>query len=206
MIKIKEVFKNKYTFIAVLPVLIFLLYQVNGVSTAHAVSGACSSHGGVNCSAGAGLSGKAVCNDGWTSSVNFSQADECRTSCTPPTASGCTSESDYGVLELKLARYGHLGESSSDAGALLQCRQQITSYQSQLQSYNSCVSNLSSNSGNASTDLNSYMQTYMQNYCSTIVYLEGFSQIYLELHRSDSLIKHSYHSCASQNIRNKKDC
>lgn len=49
--------------------------------TTLATSGACSSHGGINCSAGASFDGKVMCNDGWTnSSVYFSDADECRSS------------------------------------------------------------------------------------------------------------------------------
>lgn len=35
----------------------------------NAISGACSSHNGVNCSMGRQLNGKAYCNDGWTESV-----------------------------------------------------------------------------------------------------------------------------------------
>lgn len=34
-----------------------------------AISGACSSHGGVNCTAGRQLNGKVICNDGWTDSI-----------------------------------------------------------------------------------------------------------------------------------------
>ena len=45
----------------------------------HAISGTCSSHGGVNCSVGASYSGKAQCNDGWVdSSVYFSDVIECK--------------------------------------------------------------------------------------------------------------------------------
>ncbi len=36
---------------------------------AYATSGACSSHGGVNCSMGMQLNGKVYCNDGWTDSI-----------------------------------------------------------------------------------------------------------------------------------------
>lgn len=45
---------------------------------AHAISGACSWHNGVNCPIGAGPGGKVVCNDGWiNSSVYFSDTEEC---------------------------------------------------------------------------------------------------------------------------------
>lgn len=46
----------------------------------YATSGACSNHGGVNCSVGAGTSGQVVCNDGWDeSSVQYSDTSECQT-------------------------------------------------------------------------------------------------------------------------------
>lgn len=49
-------------------------------SISFATSGACSSHGGVDCSAGPALGGKVMCNDGWiNSSVYFSSAQECNT-------------------------------------------------------------------------------------------------------------------------------
>ncbi len=45
---------------------------------AFATSGACSSHSGVNCSAGPGLGGKVICNDGWIdSSVYYISMDKC---------------------------------------------------------------------------------------------------------------------------------
>jgi len=49
-----------------------------------ATSGECSYHGGVNCGAGANAQGYAVCNDGWISSVYYSQTDECQMSCLTP--------------------------------------------------------------------------------------------------------------------------
>lgn len=52
-----------------------------GINTALAISGACSYHSGVNCSAGANFDGKVICNDGWSnSSVYFSDASECQNS------------------------------------------------------------------------------------------------------------------------------
>ncbi|MFA7049846.1 MAG: hypothetical protein WC164_01905 [Patescibacteria group bacterium] len=45
---------------------------------AKASSGACSGHGGINCSAGADYDGSVICNDGWRdSSVKYYDADEC---------------------------------------------------------------------------------------------------------------------------------
>lgn len=45
--------------------------------TAFATSGECSYHGGVNCVAGPNVYGDAICNDGWASSVLYSQTSEC---------------------------------------------------------------------------------------------------------------------------------
>ena len=61
----------------------FLLFPLS----AYATSGACSGHGGVNCSAGAGASGQVICNDGWDgSSVSYASMEECQTpQPTPPT-------------------------------------------------------------------------------------------------------------------------
>ena len=64
-----------------------------------ATSGACSSHGGVDCSAGAdSATGNAICNDGWVSSTSYYNTDECQASrshCIIPTG-GC----DQTVLDL----------------------------------------------------------------------------------------------------------
>jgi len=48
-------------------------------SVVHATSGACSYHSGVNCSIGADYNGYAICNDGSSSGVLFSDMDECKT-------------------------------------------------------------------------------------------------------------------------------
>jgi hypothetical protein len=48
-------------------------------SISHATSGACSDHGGVNCSTGPNIDGSVVCNDGWMdSSVKYNDMDECK--------------------------------------------------------------------------------------------------------------------------------
>lgn len=48
------------------------------ISRVLATSGACSDHGGVNCSAGPSPSGNAICNDGYESSTSYSSTDECQ--------------------------------------------------------------------------------------------------------------------------------
>ncbi len=67
-----------------------------------ATSGACSYHGGVNCSAGASFAGKVQCNDGWiNSSVYFSSASECSTTyiptCCLPTKTNYYCEQSYAL-------------------------------------------------------------------------------------------------------------
>jgi hypothetical protein len=48
------------------------------VPNIYATSGACSSHGGVNCSAGADTDGSVICYDGWkNSSVAYSSMEKC---------------------------------------------------------------------------------------------------------------------------------
>lgn len=47
-------------------------------STSFATSGACSGHGGVNCSLGPDRDGSVICNDGWTNSkVSYSSMVKC---------------------------------------------------------------------------------------------------------------------------------
>lgn len=68
--------KHKYkTSIALVLFLTVLFFVAQPVS---ADSGACSWHGGVNCAAGSGVHGGAICNDGYESSVSYSSMDECR--------------------------------------------------------------------------------------------------------------------------------
>ena len=139
-----------------------------------ATSGACSSHGGVNCSAGASIGGKVICNDGWTnSSVYFSEADECKaSSCTPPSGTGCKTENDYGALSVKLnAQGGYLGMSASQQSLLNQCRNEINSYRTDLQDYNNCLSD----SSNYNTSLNNYSDYQLNNFDS---YLNSEMQKY----------------------------
>jgi len=105
------------------------------------ISGACSSHGGVNCSAGANLEGNVVCNDGWAnSSVLFSQTDECN--CPLPVSYGCKTENDYGALlnsNITSGQQEFMNQISS--GSLKACRDQITKYQADLLTYNKCLAN-----------------------------------------------------------------
>lgn len=65
-----------------LPLLTFALYffalQSIKPAEVYATSGCCSYHGGVNCSAGAQINGRVICNDGWTgSSCSYSSMAMC---------------------------------------------------------------------------------------------------------------------------------
>lgn len=135
-----------FSFLSLIPVSVF------------ATSGACSSHGGVNCSAGADYSGKVQCNDGWVnSSVYFSDTDECKVSCVPPVKTNCSTEADYAIIQ-QYAVTGGQGVASAD-GLLQACRSSIIQYQAQIINYNSCLA--TNNNYSTQTSVN----TQMQNYC-----------------------------------------
>jgi len=108
-----------------------------------ATSGACSSHMGVNCSAGPSVYGKVMCNDGWiNSSINFSDAIECTTqnSCIPPQAFQYTSEAQCSGLWTLLIQNGSARYTPELANGQVQsCRDQVTNYQNALQKYNNCL-------------------------------------------------------------------
>ena len=171
--------------------ILFLLFLTS--NTAHAISGACSSHNGVNCSSGADSNGKVVCNDGWTnSSVYFSDTDECKTKslCVYVEPIGCNSESDYDNLSNQeqerlggeralLGNAGMLGEISGQSelenlqkefqNKLDNCRKDINNNASWLLSYNECLKNKSVSENNiqstSAINENAYIQSKMNEYC-----------------------------------------
>jgi murein L,D-transpeptidase YcbB/YkuD len=131
-------------------------------ATALATSGACSDHGGVDCSAGAQANGNVVCNDGWTgSSVSYSSMDECQATmpvCNYPFQPSCSlsaiqqqEQNALNSAEIDTVMQGGLGSPSGAALSLniqntysleySQCQNQWTSYQSELNDYNSCIQN-----------------------------------------------------------------
>jgi len=115
-----------------------ILFMIPAVS--FAVSGACSSHGGVNCSS-ASYSGNAICNDGWESSTNFYDTDECRATCYAPVPSNCSNERDYQTLQTEGYRTGAMRYSvEAFQGTLNACRDSITKYQNELSEYQKCRS------------------------------------------------------------------
>jgi chitodextrinase len=129
-------------------------------ATALATSGACSDHGGVDCSAGAQANGNVVCNDGWTgSSVSYSSMDECQATmpvCNYPFQPSCSlsaiqqqEQNALNSAEIDTVMQGGLGSPSGAALSLniqntysleySQCQSQWTAYQSQLTGYNTCI-------------------------------------------------------------------
>jgi hypothetical protein len=111
---------------------------------AFAVSGACSSHGGVNCSAGASSSGNAVCNDGWESSTSYYNTDECKTNitdyCILPHIYGCTEESSYTQDQDLCAQYQAQGVSTNYfCIQAIQCRSEIDTYNAVMKTFNQCL-------------------------------------------------------------------
>lgn len=120
--------------IALIFVGLFLIPQVS-----FATSGACSYHGGVNCSAGSGPLGNAICNDGVESSTSYYDAQECsvnRSYCIAPLKSYCTSAADF------IRDCGSPSRYTQDMYNLCyaDCQNQINKYQSDLARYQSCLS------------------------------------------------------------------
>jgi hypothetical protein len=90
----------------------------SGVSVAWAASGACSSHGGVDCSAGADYDGSVICNDGWRgSSVSYSSMVMCSNYSSPsyyaaPSIPTCPLMSSYDSLSGSCkCMYGYVVEN-----------------------------------------------------------------------------------------------
>lgn len=118
--------------------------------TTFAISGACSSHSGVNCLAGSSATGKAICKDGFISNTSYYLADECNygdiSSCAMPYSAGCKTESDYNALLIQINWRGVIGSSFDTSYA---CRAQIEDYKSQMNAYSTCISQESQNKKNA---------------------------------------------------------
>ena len=117
---------------------------------ANAISGACSYHGGVNCSAGGTFDGKVICNDGWiNSSVYFSDTDECRISpphevyLPPPSCSisDIQSQCDRTMASVRGLQVsgGNMGTPAAEAAisqAAQECNRQINACNAQINAYN----------------------------------------------------------------------
>ena len=105
-----------------------------------AISGACSYHGGVNCSAGPSSGGNVVCNDGWLdSSVSYYDSVACGSTpillCVYPYVSGCSTEQDYSRLRAQWAISGYPETMQAN---LDECRSSIDEYARKMDEYNQC--------------------------------------------------------------------
>ncbi len=116
-------------------------------NSSFAVSGACSNHGGVNCSVGAGALGNAMCSDGFQSSTSYYSADECSnvSYCFQPVTTDCDANM-LGGITIQQNMSG-MGNTIMGQGAIQGCKDAHIQYQAQLATYNSCISTKSSQSG-----------------------------------------------------------
>jgi hypothetical protein len=149
---------------------IVFLFSLAATPAAFAVSGECAYHNGVDCAAGPNAQGYAVCNDGWVSSVSYSNADECdpAPACPQPVVVGCINQNQLTILQNELsteqssceniesnerasaAAAGELnftatGEGCDDSDLQQQiasCQTEINDYQTELQNYQQCVEQL----------------------------------------------------------------
>ncbi len=115
-------------------------------SLSFATSGACSYHGGVNCSVGSSA-GYAQCNDGTVSSVLYSAMVECSIPTTPPF---CIAPSQYDYkytstvqcsgLSVQQAQNGSSRYTPETAsGAISDCYNQVAQYQTAQLAYQTCL-------------------------------------------------------------------
>ena len=102
-------------------------------TVSNASSGACSYHGGVNCSV-TSSEGNAVCNDGFESSTSYASTDECKLQCPYPTTPDCSS----GSVDVMNNMNG-IGNTTMAQGSHYACESQHIQYLSQIASYNSCI-------------------------------------------------------------------
>ncbi len=99
-------------------------------SSAQATSGACSGHGGVDCSAGADYDGSVVCNDGWrNSSVSYGSMIMCsgyNSYYSAPAIPSCPLYSTYDSLSGSCkCMYGYISSGGSCVSRDQVCRNQL---------------------------------------------------------------------------------
>ncbi len=153
-----------------------------------ATSGACSYHGGVNCSAGASYTGKVQCNDGWTdSSVYFSDMQECKTTysrCTYPSYSTCDvqnaitqAKNRAGMTAILNNQYG-LHQPTPDwtqDNDYLLCKHTQELYQAGQDYYNKCIAD---ESASAKIQLDNMMLGYQIKFNEACVKDTGPGSVY----------------------------
>jgi hypothetical protein len=121
--------------------LIFLITLLT-ITPVSATSGACSYHGGVNCSAGADYDGSVICYDGWTaSSVLYSSEISCKNStyigspCPQPSLSSECSDTVLTSLYQTSVRTGSLSNYQSQ---FKKCEVEKKAFQIKMDDYNDC--------------------------------------------------------------------
>lgn len=136
-------------------ILLFLLLFISFPTTTKAIQGACSHHGGVDCTKKYSI--YAVCNDGFQSSELFSQMIECKqNSCDSLMATAltlkCKNDNDlllvkneyqktYDNWYLYNLRFGLSSNPLPSNSSVISCEQDIKSYNELLNSYRSCTEN-----------------------------------------------------------------
>lgn len=123
---------------------VFVMVLSLGVSVAHATSGACSYHGGVDCRYKSEY-GSAICNDGWDSSVSYSSMVECSATnkCLRPITKPCSYTYQV-ALQTQAIQNGTARYAPQIAqGQIESCQNQDKQYQLELGNYNSCLRSLS---------------------------------------------------------------
>ena len=128
-------------------VIIFVLSFLVQHQTSYAVSGACSYHSGVNCSAGPSSNGSVICNDGWIdSSASYYSQTQCigveAPRCIYPISYGCTSDADYESLKSSIGGINTmtgLPLNSSQQSQLSTCQNEISSYKKRTEAYDKCM-------------------------------------------------------------------
>lgn len=129
-------------------ILIAIVFFLGSANIAYSASGACSYHGGVNCSAGSDWDGSVICNDGWQdSSVSYSSMVSCRESsyispipsplysCRLSSVSGCQTDEDLKQIERTWMR---TGTGVAPEWQVTQCKQQIEENKKLKQQFEQC--------------------------------------------------------------------
>ena len=153
--------------------LIFTLLTIG--HAAQATSGACSSHGGVNCTVISLRDNSAICNDGWVSSVQYSDMVECnqdtnQTYCIPPKAYTYTTSAQCASVQMQLIRNGSNRYAPDIAGGVLQnCKDEVSKYQEEINNYEDCLNSAPKNKpapiAISNSERDSYINSEMQKYC-----------------------------------------
>jgi len=165
-------------------------------SMADATSGACSYHGGVNCSAGSDYDGSVICKDGWRdSSVKYKDANECTSivTCEYPSTPSCNLSDILKQKETALcsnrALQGRSGMLGSPMGTAQQqnikdqydeeysyCQRQWDLYELEKKEFNQCSSASVIQPNNESNgDLDLKLQLIFNQMCAE---LNGSGSIY----------------------------